>query len=165
MDYPPYVALLSRFCGPATTVEIFCLHSPRLELRTQGDAIAEVGDRMTKIVLLPEQVNLLNDNTKSQVFLAGPPGTGKTILLLMKGLTCLQTEHEVHIVSMWSKARAASIMIKDQLEKSMRSWDPMKKVDVHRHMYRSRTLADEICSQAKKREVCVLVDEAGPANK
>ena len=50
-----------RFAGPATVVRVFCASKPRLqiqEMRTEGQAVAEAGDRLTALALYPQQVML-----------------------------------------------------------------------------------------------------------
>jgi hypothetical protein len=46
------------------------------KVRTEGDAIAEMGRRLTSMVLTPEQVSILHSNEKL-VCLSGYFGTGK----------------------------------------------------------------------------------------
>nr|KAG5699706.1 hypothetical protein BaRGS_022104 [Batillaria attramentaria] len=58
---------------------------PRVEVRTQGQAVSEVGRRVSDIVLLPSQAALLADPTLTRLCLTGPMGSGKTLMLQLKG--------------------------------------------------------------------------------
>lgn len=53
----------ARFCGPASTVQVHCVKTPRLEFRTLGHAVHEVGERMVEFVLFPQQLALLEVRT------------------------------------------------------------------------------------------------------
>lgn len=114
-----------RFCGPATTVTVHCPSLPRRaasqrsSLRSTGDGVAETARRFapSDIMLHPKQVALLN---KQQPFLyvAGPPGTGKTIVLVLKALEWLRQGKWVHVVSTQPDSLAASHMIVAQLKEA-----------------------------------------------
>lgn len=83
-----------------------CTSSPRLDVKTLGQAVSWTGECYTaQITLFPEQIDLLNRDP-SLVFVAGPPGTGKSVALLLKGIQWLQDGHDVHVVSTgdWSLA-------------------------------------------------------------
>ena len=49
-----------RFCGPATTVDVHTPTRPRLQIRTEAEAVAETGLRFSRLVLTPDQVSLLS---------------------------------------------------------------------------------------------------------
>ena len=67
-----------RFAGPATEVSVPGL-SGRLAVRTEGQAVAEAGRRLARLVLAQDQLGVLARNMP-RVYLCGPPGTGKRIL-------------------------------------------------------------------------------------
>jgi hypothetical protein len=72
--------------GPTTTVQVHCSAGPRLEVRTEGQAIAELGRRVANLVLTQEQWNLLHTNSP-RVCITGFFGTGEFISFLKSLLT------------------------------------------------------------------------------
>nr|KAG5699707.1 hypothetical protein BaRGS_022105 [Batillaria attramentaria] len=66
-------------------VSVWTHSKPRVEVRTQGQAVSEVGRRVSDIVLLPSQAALLADPTLTRLCLTGPMGSGKTLMLQLKG--------------------------------------------------------------------------------
>ncbi|XP_076464497.1 uncharacterized protein LOC143296440 isoform X2 [Babylonia areolata] len=93
-----YDDFLARFCGPATTIEVPTVTPPRRVIRTHAEAVAEAGLRWMALSLYPDQVDVLNRDDPI-VYLCGPPGTGKTILLVLKAMEWLQKGNDVHIVA------------------------------------------------------------------
>ena len=49
-----------RFCGPATSVDVYTPTRPRLQIRTEAEAVAEAGLRFSRLALTPDQVSLLS---------------------------------------------------------------------------------------------------------
>ncbi|KAK7094320.1 uncharacterized protein [Littorina saxatilis] len=70
-----YLDIVARFVGPATTVSVPCYNGVRVEVRTAGQAVAELGRRLALLVLTLHQLDLLNRDPRL-VCLTGPPGTG-----------------------------------------------------------------------------------------
>ena len=64
-----------RFVGPATAVNVHCSVPPRVEVRTVGEAVAELGLRLACLVLIPQQLDLMQ-RSPPLAYLTGPPGTG-----------------------------------------------------------------------------------------
>ena len=66
-----------RFVGPATTVRVHCSTDPRrsVEVRTAGDAVAELGRALACLVLTSHQCDIMH-RSPHRVMLTGPPGTG-----------------------------------------------------------------------------------------
>ena len=84
-----------RLVGPATAVRVQCSVRPRVRvaIRTEAEAVAELGWRLALLVLTVQQLDLMT-RAPPRVFLAGPPGTGKPSLpvppavLLLRGCVC-----------------------------------------------------------------------------
>ncbi|XP_025103269.1 uncharacterized protein LOC112569638 [Pomacea canaliculata] len=106
-----YKALVARFCGPATTVTVPCTCPPRVSVKTLGQAVWWTGQCYTAVItLFPEQVHLLH-TAPPVLFVTGPPGTGKTVMLLLMAIEWLRCGHHVYIVSTWWGSRAANTML------------------------------------------------------
>lgn len=157
-----YEVLAARFCGPATTVDIPASPCATFAYRNLGEAVAETGHRMARITLYPDQVVLVNRRGARKVFLTGPPGTGKTIVLNVKCMQWLHRGKHVHVVSTWERSIAASYLIQDQLSRVASS------EKVHHHMYDLQKKDDldkavsTLTSAALNGELYVIADEAGP---
>ncbi|XP_025103270.1 uncharacterized protein LOC112569639 [Pomacea canaliculata] len=111
MTFDLYKTLVARFCGPATTVTVPCTCPPRVSVKTLGQAVSHTGQCYTAVItLFPEQVHLLH-TAPPRLFVTGPPGTGKTVVLLLMAIEWLRCGHHVYIVSTWWGSRASSIML------------------------------------------------------
>nr|KAG5688055.1 hypothetical protein BaRGS_017809 [Batillaria attramentaria] len=169
-----YLDIVSRFVGPATSVSVHCVVPPRVEVRTEGEAVSEVGERMARVVLTPHQFGLAS-RPQRMVCLTGPPGTGKTLLLVLKGLRWLRQGHDVHVVSWYFGTLAASRLIYHMLQMSLKD-DPSNSTTgyLHFHQYdidiheedvetavKELTDAATTCKEEKGEEkLFVLIDEA-----
>ncbi|XP_025113982.1 uncharacterized protein LOC112576006 [Pomacea canaliculata] len=106
-----YKTLVARFCGPATTVSVPCTCPPRVSVKTLGQAVSHTGECYTaEITLFPEQVNLLS-NAPPRLYLTGPPGTGKTVVLMLMAALWLQTGSDVYIVSTCTESHTVCSML------------------------------------------------------
>ena len=75
--------------------------------------MSETGYRFGKFVLTEEQVSVL-ENEQPLMFLVGPPGTGKTVMLLLRALDWLMCGMHVDVVCAWKGSLAVSRYIVDQ---------------------------------------------------
>ncbi|KAK7093785.1 uncharacterized protein [Littorina saxatilis] len=163
-----YLDIVSRFIGPATSVSIHCNVPPRVEVRTVGDAVSELGRRLSLLVLTLQQLDLLH-RSPLRVCVAGPPGTGKTLMLVLQGLKWLLQGHDVHVISICPAVVTVSIVIHHQLQMTLGS-DPSRSRTpgkVHLHQYNLmrveedvNTAVSDLTSAAQDGKLHVLMDEA-----
>ena len=127
-----------RFSGPATSVKVYCSTDPRLaqqpEQRTLGEAVSETGRRFTHMVLHPRQVGVIHQSLPL-VFLTGPPGVGKSLVLVIRALVLLRQQEAVHVVSTWDDSLAASHNIAHQLRQTAA---PADRPLIHLHLFNFR---------------------------
>ncbi|KAK7095181.1 hypothetical protein V1264_006626 [Littorina saxatilis] len=121
-DKSVYLDLVSRFCGPATMVSVFCSSDPRLghqpDVRTEGEGVSETGHRFTRFMVTPSQLTVLHVSPP-WAFLVGPPGTGKTFVLILKALDWIRKGEPVLVFSTSEQSEGASRMIYHQLEQTL----------------------------------------------
>ncbi|XP_025115937.1 uncharacterized protein LOC112577155 isoform X2 [Pomacea canaliculata] len=165
-----YEDIVARFCGPATTIRVHCSSSPLMEVRNRGDGVSEVGNRLRKLVLTPQQIDLLV-TAPSRVFLSGPCGTGKTVVLVLMALQWLYQGHDVHIVSSWVLGLAASYLVHHQLEGTMQAYQNRSQPTgkVHIHFYNFQKGEEEVTKSindlvnfAKNETLHIVMDEVYP---
>nr|KAG5710044.1 hypothetical protein BaRGS_030120 [Batillaria attramentaria] len=87
-----------------------------------GEAVSELGRRLVLLVLTPAQVDLLN-RMPPNVCLSGPPGTGKTVVLVFKGLAGAREGHVVVVLCVRFHSIAASRLVHYQLVMTLKA-DP-----------------------------------------
>ncbi|XP_025114015.1 uncharacterized protein LOC112576027 isoform X2 [Pomacea canaliculata] len=115
MSLDVYRLLAARFCGPATTVTVPCTSPPRLNVKTLGQAVSQTAECYVQMALFPEQVELLTQ-AMPRVFVNGPPGTGKTVVLLLKGSEWLLQGKKVFVLSTWQESLAVCTLLHHQLQ-------------------------------------------------
>ena len=91
-----------------------------MDVRTEGELVSETGHRFTRLMLTPQQLDLLH-HPPPFVYLTGPPGTGKTVLLYLRALDWLRAAHHVHVVSTHARSVAATCCLAAQLRRSFTS--------------------------------------------
>ncbi|XP_025100570.1 uncharacterized protein LOC112567904 isoform X2 [Pomacea canaliculata] len=164
-----YKKLIARFCGPASTVKVRCITEPRVSIKTLDQAVAIVGDCYTAhIVLHPKQLKLLQSSFP-RVFIAGPPGTGKTVVLLLKATEWLLHGNNVCILSTWERSVAAAFMmyhlLKHTLSTQLSTDNPgsveMLKMNIEDDESKKSAIF-HLTQAASKGPLCVIADEVGP---
>ncbi|KAK7496357.1 hypothetical protein BaRGS_00012279 [Batillaria attramentaria] len=89
-------AIVGRFAGLLSTVEVPSLDKKRVEMRTHSDAVNEVGRQMSLILLTKQQAEILQC-PDPVVQLCGPAGSGKTLMLGMRAMLWLEQGHVVYL--------------------------------------------------------------------
>ncbi|XP_025102717.1 uncharacterized protein LOC112569205 [Pomacea canaliculata] len=169
---PPdwYQNLIARFCGPASTVTVPSINEPRVSIKTLDKAVAYVGDcYAAHIMLFPEQLELLI-RAPPRVFLCGPPGTGKTILLFLMALEWLRQGNLVFVLSTWDRSIAASLMLvhllQEKLKEQLQDVDTPGRVQYLYSNFRQKneveTALDVLKQEARKGPLFIVADEVGP---
>ncbi|XP_025101018.1 uncharacterized protein LOC112568122 isoform X2 [Pomacea canaliculata] len=167
-----YENIVARFCGPATTVTVPCTSTPRLTVKTLGQAVSKTGVYFSQLTLFPEQVDLIHSK-ELRVFLAGPPGTGKTVVLQLVALKWLRHNHDVYVMSTTEHSRMACCMLhhllQHELERMRQAGEECGQCgQLHLLQYNFRGGTDvdratqELTDAAKNGEVYVIADEVGP---
>ncbi|XP_076457806.1 uncharacterized protein LOC143291678 isoform X2 [Babylonia areolata] len=118
MNDQMYESLFARFCGPATKLYVHTAHNPRAEVSTLSEAVLHTSRCFTGHILPERQVMMLKDPSP-RVFLSGPPGTGKSLMLTLKTKEWLRQGHTVMIISLWTASHAASLQMCSQVEREV----------------------------------------------
>ncbi|XP_076443881.1 uncharacterized protein LOC143282190 [Babylonia areolata] len=166
-----YLELVSRFVGPASSKTVHCVFAPPREVKTDWQAISELGWRLSRLVLTTSQMDLLH-RAPPRVCVTGPPGTGKTVVLVLMGLQWLLQGHDVHVISVFYKSLAASQLVKCQLKMTLRAHVQVSSSTCGRiffHQYNfwdvdedvTRAIRELTAAAASfRQELFVLMDEA-----
>ncbi|KAK7106609.1 hypothetical protein V1264_017842 [Littorina saxatilis] len=163
-----YLDIVARFIGPATTVSVPCYNSVRVEVRTAGQAVAELGRRLALLVLTLQQLDLMSRDPPL-VCITGAPGTGKTVMLVLQGLRWLRQGHDVHVLSTVYNTRAVNTSITQQLEMSLSAGPTPSltpgSVSFHRYNFWDREAdveqaVTDLLACVKNGHLHVLIDEA-----
>ncbi|KAK7106592.1 hypothetical protein V1264_017826 [Littorina saxatilis] len=162
-----YLDIVARFVGPATTVSVPCYNGVRVEVRTAGQAVAELGRRLALLVLTLQQLGLMNRGPPL-VHITGAPGTGKTVVLVLQGLRWLRQGHDVHVLSTSYATRAVSTSITQQLGMSLSAGPTPSltpgSVSYHRYNFWDREAdvekaVTDLVACVKNGHLHVLIDE------
>lgn len=146
-------------------MSVYCISPPRLEVRTLAEALSEAGDRLSRLVLTPQQVALLA-SPEPRVFVTGPPGTGKSIVLVLKGVQWLKEGEDVHVVSTFSNSLAVSSLIHHQMSLTIKASEEQGVGKPHLHNFQFfedegqvELAVETMVAAAEKQRVNILVDE------
>ncbi|KAK7106045.1 hypothetical protein V1264_017348 [Littorina saxatilis] len=157
-----YEELVARFAGPATTVEVFCpsaVSKASKVVRTEGEGVSETAARYMDFVLHQGQVQILNSGERL-VYLTGPPGAGKTVMLILQAEKWLRDGHDVCVVSMSNESMAASLWMYHSLQTKCPSLK--HKLHFHAELVEGKgkdDLVNNLASRAKDDHLYVIVDE------
>ncbi|XP_076437877.1 uncharacterized protein LOC143277035 [Babylonia areolata] len=135
-----YRRIVARFCGPASTVDIPTASPPRRVVRSAGQAVAETGLRFSSLSLTPTQVRLLDTRPEPRfLYLLGPPGTGKTVVLVLKALQWAQQGRKVIIVHVPGANVIINVLIMKQVKSVLGS---AKARNVETHTYHCEEMSE-----------------------
>ncbi|XP_070205894.1 uncharacterized protein [Littorina saxatilis] len=163
-----YRSVVARFAGPATTVQVFSVSKPRLHVHTEMEAVSETGRCFTQIVLHPVQLDVLHQD-QPLVLLWGAPGTGKTLVLVLRAVKWLHDGHHVNIVSpRGERSLAAAHMIDHQVRQMT---GPLAQHTLHLHVadvrkkyHRWTTVHDLVTRVDSRGRLFVIADESTNTN-
>lgn len=121
------------------------------------------------MTLFPEQVDLLT-SPPARVFLAGPPGTGKTVVLVVIAMRWLRCGHDVYVLSTWINSRVVCRMLYHLLLQWLSDQGDsqhMGKVHLIHFNFRGGKETDKAFDYLKEaaggcKSVYVIADEVGP---
>lgn len=144
-----------------------CVSPPRL-----GKEVLWTGEDYTaEIPLSSSQSRLINSDFQ-RVFLAGPPGTGKTTVLLLKGREWLRAGHDVQIVCTGWWSLTACRMLYHLLLKIRKTLQEeggdIGHIHFHNYKFNDETsdvveeAVKDLSQMAKDGYLYVIVDEARP---
>ena len=88
-----------------------------MDMRTEGEGVSETGWQFTQLVLHPSQLSILN-TWERFVHLAGPPGCGKSLVLMLKARGWIRHGKPALVVSTREESLAASHMLFHQLQQT-----------------------------------------------
>ncbi|KAH9491411.1 hypothetical protein Btru_031274 [Bulinus truncatus] len=108
-----------RTVGLMSTVSVWSSSQPRMEVRNLNDAAWETGNRFTQVLLSSQQAELLKKDEK-YFYVWGPAGSGKTLLLSLKGHQWLK-KHSVVILNtrLGSKGRTVGHVMESTINKTI----------------------------------------------
>ncbi|XP_076436104.1 uncharacterized protein LOC143275715 isoform X2 [Babylonia areolata] len=108
--------MVSRYVGMLSAVEVYAGNNLRREVRLTSDAIDVCGKMFRRILLNEQQLRILSTPCQRR-YLSGPPGSGKTVLLVLRARQFLRHGGHVVVVNMYRGAagRAIGHFIRDSV--------------------------------------------------
>ena len=79
-----------------------------------GQAVHETGKRFSTLILLPQQRDVLASEERL-VYLVGPPGSGKTLLLILKGVQWVREGRYVCVLTAKAGPSPVALVIMHQV--------------------------------------------------
>lgn len=163
-----------------------------MSLKTLPEAVSEAGEIFAQITLHHHQVELLQDmarhldslhalselsaadaseaSSSRRLFVCGPPGTGKSVVLLLAAREWLRRGHDVQVVITWNESRLASYLLEHLLLASLsalaKPGQTLGKVCLHEFdflkAHKMLKAVQSLVKEAKSGSLFVVCDEAGP---
>lgn len=163
IDTKTYKHIIGRYCGLLSTVEVWSPNNPRVEVRSMSEAVNLCAHRFSQVVLLPTQLQVLMSD-HNRIYLYGPPGSGKTLLLVLKAREWLLRGHTVILInSRWGSTDgypyAYGILdrLKIMMTKDGVPHDHLVMINVDTKRFHHSYLSDVLPTR------CVIIDEVTPA--
>ncbi|XP_070181112.1 uncharacterized protein [Littorina saxatilis] len=172
-DRPPAMPLqdiktiVGRVLGLLSVVAISTKTRPRVEVRTRAQAISQVADCFSRIVLTPAQAAILASKRHTHVCLAGCVGSGKTLLLQLKGRQWLREGRRVVILNIRTTARgrAAGHVLEDAIANDVaaaRRGSVLRYNTTVAELDIAKLKAELRDDRESTEDVCFLLDELSP---
>ena len=144
-------------------VSVWTNSKPRVEVRTTSQAVGETGRRMSDIVLLPRQAALLAHPSLSRLYLTGPMGSGKTLLLQLKGRQWVREGRRVVVINVRTTAKGRPIghVLEEALRNEVKTCHCgcVDRHDVALQTFSIDTLLAELAAGGCVDDICFVVDE------
>ncbi|XP_076447942.1 uncharacterized protein LOC143284797 isoform X2 [Babylonia areolata] len=156
--------IVGRICGLMSVVSVWTVSRPRLEVRTTAQAIMESGRRLADIVLLPCQTELLAQPSLHRLWLTGPMGSGKTLMLQLKGRHWLKEGRRVIVINVRiaSRGRPQGHVLEESIRRGMDGHSgpgSVERHDVALDELQFESLQRKLAAGGPTQNACFVVDE------
>ncbi|KAL8563763.1 hypothetical protein ACOMHN_058279 [Nucella lapillus] len=147
-----------------SVVSVWTTTRPRVEVRTPAQAIGESGRRLADIVLLPRQSELLADPSLPRLWLTGPMGSGKTLMLQLKGRQWLKEGKRVIVINVRtsSRGRPQGHVLEKSIWRQMENESETGSVERHDialDEFQFESLHNKLAAGGPTDNACFVVDE------
>ncbi|KAK7100621.1 hypothetical protein V1264_023541 [Littorina saxatilis] len=173
IDDGVYEQIIGRFCGPFSSVTVWTSEQQRAIVRTLGQAVHETGRRFTAAVLFPQHIEVL-DSIDKYVYINGSPGSGKTMVLTVKGLQWVKAGSYVCVLTIEAGTSPVSLIIHQQIVDALhREEDTSGSGKIDTDSLSNDTddvktsfqhLVNRLKQRADGRLICLIVDEIDVAD-